>query len=590
MASYEWHWWFAPPVQALWPRVSDTDWINRHAGLPPVHYEYEPLPTGGTRTKARIALGPFTIRWIEPPFVWREPEFYAIERRYENGPLKLFRSRTTLRAENGGTAIDVRVELIARHPLLAWILPLVAWYGRTGAARAFAAAAASAQTSDPVPEVAVAPPLFGRKQLREAGFEDALLDKLAVFLETAEDRDLAKIRAYELADRWHEPRKRVLHLLLTAVRLGVLNLSWDVMCGNCRGTKLSAASLQDVTSNVHCDGCNVEFGPQFDRSVEVTFNAHPMGKGLNAAAYCLAGPQTGRHVVAQQTLAPHGSADLTAAVAPGRYVANAMFAGALPFATEDGGKTALEVTVSEQGLTGIPPSVAAAELTLSMTNATGRDVLVRLERSEWPDTIVTAADITAMQEFRDLFSSEVLATGLELSIQSMTVLFTDLVGSTAMYSKSGDAPAFRIVSDHFDQMRAIIAQYDGAIVKTIGDAVMAVFRDSGNCLEAALRLPQAVGTVPCEGGQLQLRVGFHSGPCIAMRANDRLDYFGTTVNLASRLEHVAKGGEVAFTATTGTFPHMQAVVKKYGLHPQTQRIEIKGFEDSIAVQRVGAFA
>ena len=588
MASYEWHWWFPVAPQTLWPRISDTDWINRRAGLPPVRYEYQPVPTGGTRTKARIAFGPFSVRWIEPPFVWAEPEFYAIERRYENGPLKVFRSRTALRADKGGTAVDVRVELTARHPLLAWMLPLVAWYGYVGANRAFSAAALSV-AAEPPPAVHAEVPLFARRQLRDAGFEDELLDKLALFLETSEDRDLAKIRAYELADRWHEPRKRVLHLLLTAVRMGVLNLSWDVMCGNCRGTKLAAASLQDVTAHVHCDGCNVEFGPQFDRSVEVTFNAHPMGKGLNVAAYCLAGPQTGRHVLAQQAVAPHGFEELTAAMPPGRYVANAMFTGALPFALEDGPPAAVGTAISEAGISGIPAVVEARELTLALTNETEREILVRLERSEWPDTIVTAADVTAMQEFRDLFSSEVLASGLELSIQSMTVLFTDLVGSTAMYSKSGDAPAFRIVSDHFEQMRAIIARYDGAIVKTIGDAVMAVFRDSGNALEAALRLPQAVGTVPYEGGQLQLRVGFHSGPCIAMRANDRLDYFGTTVNLASRLEHVAKGGEVAFTATTGSFPHMQAVIKKYNLHPQTQHLEIKGFEDSIAVQRVEAF-
>jgi len=250
----------------------------------------------------------------------------------------------------------------------------------------------------------------------------------------------------------------------------------------------------------------------------------------------------------------------------------------------------LPASVGDQGITGIPACVKASELALELQNHLGRDVLVRVEVSEWPDTIVTAADVTAMQEFRDLFSSEILASGLELSIQSMTVLFTDLVGSTAMYSESGDAPAFRIVNDHFEQMREIITHYDGAIVKTIGDAVMAVFRDSGNCLEAALRLPDAVGMVECATGKLQLRVGFHTGPCIAMRANERLDYFGTTVNLASRLEHAAAGGQVAFTATTGAFPPLKHVIQKYGLPPVREDLRIQGFSDAVGVLRVTAFA
>lgn len=586
MASYRWRWWFPQTPEVLWPRISDTDWINRHAGLPPVHYEYEPLRTGGTRTKAAINLGPLRVEWIEPPFEWSQPEYYAIERRYLSGPLKRFWSRTELSAENGGTAVEVRVELEARSPVFAWLLPLVAAYGKRGAARAFAAASQSVAVHAPDD----VPPLFGRQQLRAAGFDDALLDKLAVFLETSEDRELAKIRAYELADRWGEPRKTVLNLFLTAVRCGALNLSWDVMCGNCRGTKQTAASLDQVSGKVHCDGCNVEFGPQFDRSVEVTFNAHPLGKGLNVPAYCLAGPHVSRHVIAQEPVPAGRSGDLSFSAGPGRYVANAMMTAQSTFVVTAGDPQTISTTLSpELGVDGIPASVSASDITLALRNGFDHDVLVRIEVSEWPDTIVTAADVTAMQEFRDLFSSEVLAGGLELSIQSMTVLFTDLVGSTAMYSRSGDAPAFRVVNDHFDQMRAVIAQYDGAIVKTIGDAVMAVFRDSGNCLEAALRLPAAVGMVQCEGGPLRLRVGFHSGPCIAMRANDRLDYFGTTVNLASRLEHAASGGEVAFTATTATFPHMQAVLRKYSLRPASERLDIKGFSEPIGVQRVVAF-
>ena len=590
MATYRWRWWFACSREQLWPRFSDTDWINRHAGLPPVSYEYEPLQTGGSRTKATIRIGPAAIEWIEPPFEWSQPEYYVIERRYLNGPLRRFMSRTSLEEEQGGTAVEMTVEMEARSPLLNWMLPLLAAYGKRGAARAFYAAVQEVTAGATVRRRDKVPQLFGRAELRAAGFSEELLDKLAIFLETAEDRELAKIRAYERADRWNEPRKTVLNLFLSATRAGALNLSWDVLCQSCRGTREAAQTLGDLSSRVHCPGCNVTFGPQFDRSVEVTFNAHPLGKGLNVPTYCLVGPHTARHVVAQEPVGALRTGRLAFSIAPGRYVANAMTVSQLPFAVEgQRGVASLLTSISATGVEGIPASVAASEMALELQNELDRDVLLRIEVSQWPDTIVTAADVTAMQEFRDLFSSEVLASGLDLSIESMTVLFTDLVGSTALYTKSGDAPAFRIVNDHFDQMRAIIERYDGAIVKTIGDAVMAVFRDSGNCLEAALRLPAAVGMVEWHGGRLQLRVGFHSGPCIAMNANARLDYFGTTVNLASRLEHAAAGGQVAFSASTGKFPHMQSVIQKHNLHPQAEDLTIKGFTEPITVLRVPAF-
>src|SRR6185312_13478191 len=128
------------------------------------------------------------------------------------------------------------------------------------------------------------------------------------------------------------------------------------------------------------------------------------------------------------------------------------------------------------------------------------------------------------------------------------------VGSTAMYSRTGDAPAFRVVTDHFDALREIIARHDGTIVKTIGDAVMAAFTDPAQCFAAAIELDNVVMGIHCEGTPLRLRVGFHSGPCIAMRANERIDYFGTNVNLAARLESLAKAGEVTMAASDAAVP------------------------------------
>jgi len=562
--------------------------MNRQAGLPPVNYEYQPLVEGGSRTRASIRYGPVRVEWFEPAFEWTAPQSYAIERHYVSGPLRVFKSRTVLLEELQGTAVEMNVEMQARNLLGAMALPVLAQIGRRGADRALRSA--FRQTQKAKPEPTSVPRLFGREQLRAAGFGTQLLDKLARFADDSDDRDLAKIRAYEVADKWVESRQTVLRLFLHATRVGIFNLSWDVLCPSCRGTKQSVDTLSKLGPAVHCDACNIQFGPQFDRSVEVTFNAHPLGKGVETPTYCLAGPHMSRYVAAQVPVAAHGASDMSVRVLPGHYAANALALSQQAFEVRSGAPVQpLHVQLGARGVLDIPPVIAGELLQMQIENTLDHELLFRIERLEWPDTIVTAADITAMQEFRSLFSSEVLAPGLQLSIRQMSVLFTDLVGSTELYSKTGDAPAFRLVTDHFEQLREVIARYDGAIVKTIGDAVMAVFRDSGQCLEAALRLPAAVGSVLSETAALVLRVGFHSGPCIAMQANGRLDYFGTTVNLASRLEHEAGPSEVAFSAATGTFPHLEAVIQKYSLQPRRERAVIKGFAEPVGVLKVPAF-
>jgi class 3 adenylate cyclase len=153
--------------------------------------------------------------------------------------------------------------------------------------------------------------------------------------------------------------------------------------------------------------------------------------------------------------------------------------------------------------------------------------------------------VTALQVFRDLFASEVIRPGQEISIGSVTLLFTDLRESTRLYRRLGDASAFGRVREHFDVLEQAIASEGGAIVKTMGDAVMATFRNP----LAALRAVWAAQEQIAEWGEptLWLKAGIHQGPCIVVNLNDRLDYFGSTVNIAARLSGFSQGGEFIFT-------------------------------------------
>lgn len=564
-----WTWEFPVERERLWEYLGDTDWVNEHARLPRITARYEPLASGGTRRLASLRRWPFTMEWEERPTLWQAPQFHEVERIYSRGPLSRFWSRTTLEALGPQrTRVRVEVELAPSSPPFGLLLPLIAAEGKRGADRAFAQAAQLASRSVRAPDDA----------------ERALV----AFLATAEDRDVRRMRPYELADRWNLPRRDVLRAFLSATRAGKLNLRWSVLCPGCRGASAGVQTLEALQRGNHCDACNVSFDASFDRSVEVTFDARPLRPKLEAdAMFCIASPQRSPHVHAQRAVAAGSLQRTELQLRPGTYDVNAVGLYAVPFivSSQTSAPRELPVRIGADSVS-VPHEISDGAIAVSIENAGDCDALIRIEDGRWPDTIVTAAQVTALQEFRDLFSSEVLSPGLELGIETIAVLFTDLVGSTAMYSRTGDAPAFRIVSDHFAVIREIVARHEGAIVKTIGDAVMAVFINPANCFKAAVELDEKVQAVTCEGMPLRLRVGMHAGPCIAMRANERIDYFGTTVNLAARLESLAGAGEVTMGKDDAQRPDIAPLLSAFAGRTANEELPVKGFAQPIQVVRL----
>jgi class 3 adenylate cyclase len=223
-------------------------------------------------------------------------------------------------------------------------------------------------------------------------------------------------------------------------------------------------------------------------------------------------------------------------------------------------------------------TVIAPDALLRLHNATSSEQLFIVERMAWSDQAATAAEVTALQVFRDLFSSEALRPGEKISVGTLAVIFTDLRESTRLYREIGDAPAFGMVMNHFDVLREVVIAEEGAIVKTMGDSVMAVFRRPLAALRAVFRV-QSLLSKSNYGHNLRLKAGIHFGPCIAVNLNERLDYFGSTVNIAARLESLSSGSDVIISGAVRSDPEVAA----YLATPETVAIEpvqaiLKGFE------------
>jgi class 3 adenylate cyclase len=167
-------------------------------------------------------------------------------------------------------------------------------------------------------------------------------------------------------------------------------------------------------------------------------------------------------------------------------------------------------------------------------------------------------------------------------VGSLAILFTDLRDSTVLYREIGDAPAFGRVLDHFTVLRETIAAEQGALVKTIGDAVMAVFLRPVSAVRAMLAAQTRLAAWGNDGGpRLHLKAGVHYGPCIAVTLNDRLDYFGSTVNLASRLEKFSSGDDIIVSGVVRQDPEVAELIElpEGGLEAERFQAQLKGFAE-----------
>src|SRR5262249_44473493 len=202
--------------------------------------------------------------------------------------------------------------------------------------------------------------------------------------------------------------------------------------------------------------------------------------------------------------------------------------------------------------------------------------------------ILNAKRLLTNQTFRDIYRTDTLAIGQRLKILSLTFLFSDLKDSTELYERVGDLVAFDLVGEHFRLLQEIIASERGAVVKTIGDAVMATFETPDRAIAAAIRMREAVSDLGAERHHqsLRLKMGIHEGSCIAVILNDQQDYFGQTVNIASRVQGLAASRSIVVTEQVMEHAQASALLAARGLKPTLRRVALTGIADEMSVYEI----
>jgi len=538
------------------------------------------------------------VEWEEEPFEWTYPYSFGVSRLYSKGPVDSMRTEASFeRLPNNGTHVTYHSWFVVSNIFVQLLIPFaIGVIAKNRFTRVFRLYDRIANRRDVVIGMMPARGLSsaGRarfKSLSETvirqGTDASLMARLDDFLERADELSVQRIRPYALADRWHVDRRTVLEMFLRATRAGILDMSWDLLCPSCRGTTEGHTNLGDVHGSSHCNTCQIDFTVNFDHNIEVIFRPNPSVRMVDFdVAFCAGSPQLQPHMVMSQSLSALHSLPVPLELERGRYSLRASNApGSISLYADEDGLTKTDLRVSSFGW---PPEQQRVSLhpTLNLVNATETESTFQLERTAWSDESSTAADVTALQVFRDLFANEVVRPGEEISIGSVTLMFTDLRDSTRMYRVIGDASAFGRVREHFEILEKAIAGEGGSIVKTMGDAVMATFRHPIDALKAIWKAQSEIA----EHGEpmLWLKAGLHKGPCIVVNLNERLDYFGSTVNIAARLPNFSQGGELIFSEAFHEDPEIRDfLAQNVGSSALTCFTgDVKGFDEPFTMWKV----
>ena len=438
----------------------------------------------------------------------------------------------------------------------------------------------------------------------------------------APDRELCRINALEFAAKTGLDAERVIAAFLHAARLGLFELSWNVLCPGCGGVLDANATLKTMQrEEYNCALCAAGYEATLDEMVEVTFTVSRLVRKIAAhdpqelsfaeyyrQIFWSSGvdvPENLEELIPEITLdsvelPPGGHAILSLQLPAEFAIVFDPVTHATQFLDVQG-----EPTRERQSLSLVFNKVRAptgttvlrpGPLRLSLENRTDVRVLPAVwiagdklhELLGRRKPFLTAKRLLTNQTFRDIYRADTLDVDQRLKITSLTFLFTDLKGSTELYERVGDLVAFDLVRAHFRVLNEVVAAEAGAVVKTIGDAVMATFPTPDRAIAAALRMREAMRGLndARKHEDLLLKIGIHEGPCLAVMLNDRQDYFGQTVNIAARVQGLAVSRAIFATGSVVENPQASTLLAANGLKPVPQYRSLRGIANDVAVYEI----
>jgi len=428
--------------------------------------------------------------------------------------------------------------------------------------------------------------------------------------------DLYHLNPYDLAEKIQVDADQLIRWFLHAVNAGAFDLVWNTLCPHCGANEHQHGSLNSIGTEFYCYPCDRGLTGELDDKVEVVFQPRAIIKDLTydpflneesfKQFYFSANfrPSTVLSETLEQLnlgfwFAPAGQTkQISVHCEEGtyRFVSLNHHTQTYVKSTHNGPD---EVTINLSDTGNLPENIeiGTGKVTFNIANQHEQTAGLNFIQSAGEEQkrkikdsnsrfkrFLSGKEVLNLQLFRELFAIQDLPSDLNLRVGDVTLLFTDLKGSTALYEDTGDIEAFRLVKDHFALLTQAVSQHRGAVVKTIGDAVMAAFSHPSDGIKAALQMLKLISEYNLTSrSQVGLKLGLHQGPALAVNANQSLDYFGRTVNIAARIQGQADAGEIWFSEAISNNSEISGLLRDAKFTTESHSVVLRGIENEVSL-------
>ncbi len=450
-----------------------------------------------------------------------------------------------------------------------------------------------------------------------------VVSRLEMLLRSGTDEALYRINPIEFAREKSIAEAEGIDLFLHACVAGLFDMDWLLVCPMCSDVVESFRSLRKLHTHFHCHLCQSDYDAALDDYITVTFTVSTTVRSirfhrpdaLSAWDYVfhykltsggmlpdgVPWSEAAKQLVRVLTrIEPGSTLSLEVDAVEGALLGQDFESDAqFLFPVASGVDAALphvSVTLDRGQCMAAPANIAPGKVVFDVHNAGKLPVIFGIlqlpvatfqrQKLRFGPSL-SGKRLLTTQTFRDFFRSEVIGATEGIAVLDVTLVFTDLKGSTALYERIGDLNAYIQVQRHFQHLLDATVRHNGAVTKTIGDAVMAAFLTSADAVRAALDMRETVEELNRDRPQRDfiLKIGVHRGAAIAVTLNERLDYFGQTVNIAARVQNLADGDEICITEDVYRAPAVAEIIAPYPM--VKSEAELKGVSKAMSVYHLG---
>jgi class 3 adenylate cyclase len=428
---------------------------------------------------------------------------------------------------------------------------------------------------------------------KRPGASGGTLDQIENWLKGSHVLQRLRINPYYVAGDLVKNVKRITSEFLHGVKAGVFDLHWDIHCPHCDMIADEFKHLTDASEMSFCPMCEREFKIDLLDRVEVTFSLNKEIDNPQLRPVCAPPPVLQCQLQLVTPLYCTESGIVILEKGKYRYCCPLTLAKGILRVEGEEIDEVQEIKLKQlagQNFDKTELIVRPGKIKLELTNAGHNLSGVILHPDELPEELtleqlplrLSGIQLLHHPDYKRLFGEEVISERERVKVRAITIMFTDITGSTRMYETLGDAKAYNIVRDHFEIFFGSIEKFGGKAIKTIGDAVMASFTSNKQAIMAAADAAanfKEYNKNRKEEECIKVKIGIHRGTALLVNLNNSLDYFGTTVNKAARIGNIAKNDEVAFSEEVYNDQAFLTALKAAGVSQIQRQVEdLKGIK------------